>query len=119
VDEHLQPVVGQLLDLALAPLHDDHRLGQRDVEIEVLHLVQAAGEPVRVHVDERRTVAQRGVHARDHEGRGGDGATDAEALTEPAGQRRLARPELPAEHHQVTGAQQFGKAPAQLAHLVG
>ncbi len=73
-EDDVQPLLGELLDLALAPLHDDHRIRQRDVQIQVLHLLQSAAQPVGVHMHQRRAVRQRRVHPGDDEGGRGHGA---------------------------------------------
>ncbi len=115
----MQPVGGELLDLAVAPLHDHHGVGQRDVEVQVLHLVEPAGQPVRVDVDQRGPAGQRGVDAGDDEGRRGDGPADAEPFAQPPGQRGLARAQFAAEQDQVAGAQDARQAEAEPPHGLG
>ena len=93
LDPHLDPVVGQPLGDPLAPLDHGDRLVERGVEVEVVELGDAA-EPVGVDVHQRRPVAERRVHPRDHERRRRDVAAHAEPGAEPLGERRLAGAEL-------------------------
>ena len=101
LDLDLQSRVGKLLDLARAPLDDRHRVVGRDVEIEIVDLVQRA-EPVGVDVHERESAA---MHAGDDEGRRHDVALHAEAGADALHERGLAGTERSAEHDQIAGAQ--------------
>ena len=116
VELDLPPRVAEPVDHAAAPLDDDRRTVEVDVEV-----VQLGGrsEPVGVHVHERRPADERRVGAREHERR----ALHRPAHLEPAGdaacQRRLAGAERTGEPHEVAGAQQPSDLLAQLLHRLG
>ncbi len=68
VERHLEPVGGQRLGQALAPLDHGHGEVEVGVEVEVVEL-RGAAEPVGVDVHELRPVAERGMHPGDDERR--------------------------------------------------
>ena len=118
VQRDLQPVLGETLDLALTPLDDGDRLVQRGVQVEVVDLGQVA-EPVGVHVHQGRTAGQRRVHPRDHERRRGDRPAHPEPGPEAAGERGLARTEVSAEQHEVSGPEQSGHPAPEVLGVLG
>ena len=77
--------------------------------IQVVEL-GGATEAVGVDVDELRAPHERGVDARDDEGRGGHRAPHPEPFAEATGQGRLAGAQAPGEHDEVAGPQQVGQS---------
>src|SRR5690606_9738488 len=118
VDVDLQAVFGQPLDQALAPLDDRHRLLQRRVEVEVVHL-QVAAEPVGVGVDQRRATAERRVDAGDDERGRGDRPPHLEPFGDALHGRGLPGAERARQDQQVAGAEQGGQPRAVRAGLLG
>ncbi len=68
-------------------------------------------EPVGVDVHEVRPADGRRVHPGDDERRRGDLATHPQPGADALGERRLARPQRAAEHHEVTRAEHTGQPP--------
>ena len=56
-DVDLQSVVGQFFGQSGAPFDHCHGLWGGGIEIQIIQLL-GAGEPVRINMDERRTVGQ-------------------------------------------------------------
>src|SRR5829696_4760487 len=98
-------LVREPFDEALAPLNDYHGVGEVGVEVERVHVLDAA-EPVRVDVHERHPWTL--VHARDDERRRGDRPPDAEPGADAAGQRGLASAERTGEYDEVTRGEPLG-----------
>src|SRR4051812_9772637 len=103
---HDQVLVGELLDEALAPFHDGHRLLGGRVEIQVVDVGDAA-QPVGVDVHQRHPAA--GVHPRDDERRRGDRLTDPESGADALRQRGLPGAERTVEDDEVARPQQGGE----------
>ena len=110
VQAHLEVLVGQLLDQALPPLDDRHRLGRRRVEVEVVDVGDAA-QPVGVDVHQGHPPVP--VHAGDDEGRRGDRLPDAEARTDPLGERGLPGAQRADQDDEVARPEHLGQGPAQ------
>ena len=80
----------EVLDQSLSPLHDDHTLLERVLEVEVGEVERAGAgvaQAVGVDVQQRDGPA---VAPGEHEGRAGDGALHAQPRREALGQRGLA-----------------------------
>jgi hypothetical protein len=87
----------------LRPLDEHHRVwGEERVE-QARVLVPHPGEPVEVEVRDRPGRAVIGVA--DDERRARDRPVDAERPQRPAHERRLARPQLARDEHDVAGPQ--------------
>ena len=115
-DLHAQPALGQQLLDRVAPLHEQHvvaaaELLQAEID-DVLDAVEA------VHVDVCQVEDAR-VLLHERERRRHHGLLDAQPACDALGERRLARAQLPGEHHGVAGAQQRGDRLADLAGLLG
>jgi hypothetical protein len=116
LDRDLQAVLRQAFGQPLAPLDHGDRAGCVRVEIQVVHLADAA-EPVGVRVHQRGPGSgQRRMDPGDDEGRRGDRPAHPESLADALHQGRLARPERTGQDHQVSGAQPGGQLAAQVAH---
>jgi hypothetical protein len=114
VDPHQQVGIGELLDLALAPLHYGHRLVQAGVEVEVVDLVDAA-EAVRVHMHQWQRAL---VHPGDDKGGRGHLPADAQRGADALDQRGLAGAERTVEDHQVAGPEQAREPAAERTGVV-
>ena len=69
-------------------------------------------------MDEVRTTAQRGMHAGDNEGRGGDASAHSHADADALGEGGLARAEAAREHEEVSGRKDAAEVFAERARLV-
>ena len=110
--QHAEVSDAELLDHALAPLDDGHRLLHGGVQVEVVDLRTRVGrgaQAVRVGVHQRDLTAARGVrpvHPGDDEGRGRDVPPYPQAGADALHQRGLAGAQRAGQHDQIAGAQQ-------------
>jgi hypothetical protein len=115
LDLDLQPRLGKLLYLARPPFDDGHCVVGRDVEIEIVDLVQRA-EPLRVDVHERDRTT---MHSCDDEGRRHHVALHSQTGADALHERGLACAERSVEHDEIAGAEDCREAAPECAGVGG
>ena len=115
-DVELQPVLGDSIEQAVAPLHDHY--GTIEVDVEVIQFDRVL-QPVGVHVHEGRLPCVARMRSCENKRRARHRAANPQFRTEAARESRLACAKLAVQKHQVARSQASRYSRAQGLHVFG